>query len=161
MPEGRETHTDGPDTLEPPASVHGGAPGSASAPATEPRQTVKGAPRITADADDRRVSGVDSPFPPIASYAFLSDCQFNCLLAPSGNVEWLCLPRPDSPSVFGAILDRAAGGFRLGPADVAVPAGRRYLPGTMVLETTWQTRTGWLIARDFLAVGPWYHTETR
>ena len=48
----------------------------------------------------------------------------------------------DSPSVFGAVLDRDAGGFRIGPADVAVPAGRRYLPGTMVLETSWETPTG-------------------
>ena len=45
------------------------------------------------------------------------------LVAPSGNVEWMCLPRMDSPSVFGAILDRDAGGFRFGPADVRVPAG--------------------------------------
>ena len=52
-------------------------------------------------------------------------------------MEWLCLPRFDSPSVFGSILDRDAGGFRLGPADVEVPADRRYLPGTMVLETSW------------------------
>jgi len=102
-----------------------------------------------------------SPFPPIADYAFLSDCQFTCLVAPSGNVEWMCLPRPDDPSVFGAILDRSAGGFRLGPEDVLIPAGRRYLPGTMVLETTWQTRTGWLIVRDFLGVGPWYQTGSR
>ena len=57
----------------------------------------------------------------------------------TANVEWLCLPRFDSPSVFGAILDRDAGGFRLGPADVEVPAARRYLPGTMVLETSWGT----------------------
>src|SRR6266567_3905016 len=78
-----------------------------------------------------------SPFPPIADYAFLSDCEVTALVAPSGNVEWLCLPRMDSPSVFGAILDRDAGGFRLGPADVRVPAARRYLPGTMVLETSW------------------------
>ena len=49
------------------------------------------------------------------------------LVAPSGNVEWLCLPRFDSPSVFGAILDRDAGGFRLGPADVD-GAGRAPLP---------------------------------
>src|SRR5438552_17592384 len=83
-----------------------------------------------------------SPFPPIAEYAFLSDREVNALVAPSGNVEWLCLPRPDSPSVFGAMLDRAAGGFRVGPSDVIVPAGRRYLPGTVVVETTWQTATG-------------------
>jgi len=57
-----------------------------------------------------------SPYPPIAEYAFLSDRQVQALVAPSGSVEWLCLPRPDSPSVFGATLDRAAGHFRLGPA---------------------------------------------
>ena len=62
-----------------------------------------------------------SPFPPIAEYAFLSDRQVQALVAPSGSVEWLCLPRPDSPSVFGAMLDRTAGHFRLGPAD-RVPA---------------------------------------
>ena len=98
-----------------------------------------------------------SPFPPIADYGFLSDCEVTALVAPSGNVEWLCLPRLDSPSVFGAILDRHAGGFRLGPADMRVPAARRYLPGTMVLETSWSTSTGWIIVRDVLLVGPWHH----
>ncbi len=100
-----------------------------------------------------------SPFPPIADYALLSDCESVALIAPSGNVEWLCLPRVDSPSVFGAILDRHAGAFRLGPADVMVPAARRYLPGTMVLETSWGTSTGWLIVRDVLLIGPWHHTD--
>ena len=102
-----------------------------------------------------------SPFPPIAEYAFLSDRQVQALVAPSGNVEWLCLPRPDSPSVFGAMLDRGAGHFRLGPAEATVPAGRRYVPGTLVLETTWQTRTGWLVIRDALLVGPWYDDTQR
>jgi hypothetical protein len=36
-------------------------------------------------------------FPPIADYAFLSDCEVGALVAPSGNVEWLCLPQFDSP----------------------------------------------------------------
>src|SRR5918911_915499 len=102
-----------------------------------------------------------SPFPPIAEYAFLSDCETVALVAPSGNIEWMCLPRADGPSVFGALLDRDAGGFRLGPADVVVPAGRRYVPGTNVLETTWQTRMGWLIVRDALLVGPWHDQEER
>jgi len=102
-----------------------------------------------------------STFPPIADYAFISDCETCALIAPTGNVEWLCLPRMDSPSIFGALLDRDAGGFRLGPSDVLVPAARRYVPGTMVLETSWETRTGWAIVRDVLCIGPWYHDEQR
>jgi alpha,alpha-trehalase len=102
-----------------------------------------------------------SPFPPIAEYGFLSDCETCALVAPGGNVEWLCLPRFDSPSVFGSILDRDAGVFRLGPADVEVPAARRYLPGTMVLETSWGTRGGWIIVRDALLIGPWHHEHDR
>jgi alpha,alpha-trehalase len=102
-----------------------------------------------------------SSFPPIADYAFLSDCEVGALVAPSGNVEWLSLPRFDSPSVLSPILDRDTGRFRLGPADVQVPAARRYLPGSMVLETTWKTRTGWLVVRDALCVGPWHHDHER
>jgi GH15 family glucan-1,4-alpha-glucosidase len=102
-----------------------------------------------------------SSFPPIGDYAFLSDCEVGALVAPSGNVEWLCLPRFDSPSVLSPILDRDAGRFRVGPAEVQVPAARRYLPGSMVLETTWKTRTGWLVVRDALAVGPWHHDHER
>jgi GH15 family glucan-1,4-alpha-glucosidase len=102
-----------------------------------------------------------SPFPPIADYAFLSDCEVCALVAPSGNVEWMCLPRFDGPSIFGSILDRDAGVFNLAPVDTAVPAGRRYVPGTMVMETTWGTRTGWIIVRDVLLIGPWHHEHDR
>ena len=102
-----------------------------------------------------------SPYPPIAEYAFLSDCEVNALVAPSGNVEWLCLPRPDAPSVFGSILDRDAGGFRFGPSDVTVPAARRYVPGTMMVETSWNTANGWAIVRDMLLMGPWTHNDRR
>jgi alpha,alpha-trehalase len=102
-----------------------------------------------------------SPYPPIASYAFLSDGEVAALVAPSGNVEWLCLPRFDGPSVFGAILDRDAGGFRVAPVGATVPAGRRYIPGTMILETTWATPTGWMVVKDVLLVGPWHHDDER
>jgi alpha,alpha-trehalase len=102
-----------------------------------------------------------SMFPPIADYAFLSNCEQSCLIAPNGAVEWLCLPRPDAPSVFGALLDRTAGMFRFGPTSTQVPQHRRYVPGTMVLETTWQTPTGWMIVEDFLAVGPVQHEGRR
>jgi GH15 family glucan-1,4-alpha-glucosidase len=105
--------------------------------------------------------GGRSSFPPIADYAFLSDCEVTCLVAPNGAVEWMCLPRPDSPSVFAAMLDRGAGAFRLGPYDEVVPAARRYLPGSLMLETTWQTRTGWLIVRDALCMGPWHNLTER
>jgi alpha,alpha-trehalase len=100
-------------------------------------------------------------FPPIAEYGLLSNCEQSCLVAPDGSVEWLCLPRPDSPSVFAALLDRAAGTFRFGPSDAQVPQQRRYVPGTMVLETTWQTSTGWMVVQDFLAVGPARDGERR
>ncbi|HEV7846106.1 MAG TPA: glycoside hydrolase family 15 protein [Thermoleophilaceae bacterium] len=114
---------------------------------------------MTEWAPDRGVTA--SSFPPIADYAFLSDCETCALVAPNGNVEWLCLPHFDSPSVFGAILDRDAGGFRLGPDEVEVPAARRYLPGTNVLETSWGTTGGWIIVRDVLLIGPWHHDEDR
>ena len=100
-------------------------------------------------------------FPGIGDYAFLSDCESNCLIAPSGAIEWMCVPRPDSPSVFTALLDRAGGSFRVAPFGVAVPAARRYLPGTLVLETTWQTPTGWLVVRDALIMAPWHNTDQR
>ncbi|MVU76294.1 glycosyl hydrolase family 15 [Nocardia sp. ET3-3] len=102
-----------------------------------------------------------SVFPPIDDYAFLSDCETNCLIARNGSVEWMCVPRPDSPSIFGAMLDRSAGHFRIGPYGRNVPAARRYLPGGLIVETTWQTETGWLIVRDALVLGPWHNNRSR
>ncbi|WP_353649901.1 glycoside hydrolase family 15 protein [Nakamurella sp. A5-74] len=100
-------------------------------------------------------------FPQISDYAFLSDCEVNCLIAPDGSVEWMCIPRPDSPSIFTAMLDRGAGSFGIGPVGVTVPNARRYIPGTLVLETTWQTPTGWLVVRDALVVAPWHDVDQR
>ena len=102
-------------------------------------------------------TGEFSAYPPIADYGFLSDCEVTALVAPSGAIEWMCLPRMDCPSVFGAILDRRAGSFRFGPENVDVPADRRYLPGTMVLETSWDCGEGWIVVRDCLVMGEWRH----
>lgn len=113
------------------------------------------------DAADAPLPAGFSAFPAIGEYAFLSDCETTCLIAPDGAVEWMCIPRPDSPSVFGAILDRSAGSFRVGPYGQSVPVARRYLPGGLIVETTWQTSTGWLIVRDALVMGPWHNVEQR
>jgi GH15 family glucan-1,4-alpha-glucosidase len=95
-----------------------------------------------------------SPFPPIADYAFLSDCHTGALVAPDGSVDWLCLPAFDSASVFGNILDRGAGSFRFAPYGINVPTQRNYVPGTNVLTTTWHTPRGWVQVTDTLAMGP-------
>src|SRR6202163_600058 len=103
------------------------------------------------DRDDRRANrklakepqeqsaAAPSPFPPIADYAFLSNCHTGALIAPDGAIDWLCVPRFDSPSVFGSLLDRGAGAFRLGPFGINVPSGRTYEPGTNTLITAWKT----------------------
>jgi GH15 family glucan-1,4-alpha-glucosidase len=95
-----------------------------------------------------------SPFTPIADYAFLSDCHTGALVAPDGSIDWLCVPRFDAPSVFGALLDRGAGSFRFGPFGINVPSGRTYEPGTNTLLTSWKTPTGWATVREALTMGP-------
>ena len=86
-----------------------------------------------------------SPFTLIANYGFLSNCHTGALVAPDGTVDWLCVPRFDSPSVFGALLDRGAGSFRFGPFGINVPSDRIYEPGTNSLVTSWKTSTGLIL----------------
>ena len=100
-----------------------------------------------------------SPFPPIADYAFLSDCHTGALVAHDGSIDWLCVPRFDAPSVFGTLLDREAGMFRLAPFGTAVPSGRFYEPGTNVLLTTWKAPGGWVEVRDALVMGATTHED--
>jgi len=95
-----------------------------------------------------------SPFPPIAEYAFLSNCHTGALIAPDGAVDWLCAPSFDAPSMFGSLLDRQAGSFRLGPYGITHPTARAYVAGTNVLETTWKTPAGWIVVREALTMGP-------
>jgi GH15 family glucan-1,4-alpha-glucosidase len=147
------------------SQVAGGAQTAGSSAADRDRHPSPLAPRTAPPTPIRQLASDvtlgGSPFPPIADYGFLSDCETVALIAPSGNVEWMCLPRVDSPSVFGAMLDRDAGSFRIGPAGISVPASRRYLPGTMVLETSWWTGAGWIIVRDVLLIGNWHHERDR
>jgi GH15 family glucan-1,4-alpha-glucosidase len=101
-----------------------------------------------------------SPFPPIADYAFISNCHTGALVAADGAIDWLCMPAFDSPSAFGSLLDREAGFFRLAPYGINHPAARVYAPGTNVLVTTWKTPMGWIEVRDALTMGP-YEGEDR
>jgi GH15 family glucan-1,4-alpha-glucosidase len=101
-----------------------------------------------------------SPFTPIADYAFLSDCHTGALVAPDGAIDWLCVPRFDSPSVFGMLLDRQAGSFRLGPFGINVPVSRQYEAGTNTLVTTWHAPGGWAVVRDALTMGPRVREDT-
>src|SRR5229473_1407245 len=115
--------------------------------------------RKAANACQDRSAAAPSPFPPIADYAFLSDCHTGALVAPDGAIDWLCVPRFDAPSVFGSLLDREAGSFRFGPFGINHPTTRLYEPGTNVLATTWKSPSGWILVHDALTIGPRDHED--
>src|SRR5262245_38046348 len=89
---------------------------------------------------------------PIADYALLSDCHSAALVSRSGSVDWLCAPRFDSASLFCRLLDGGGGHWSIHPEHV-VDITRRYLPDTMVMETSFKTPTGALRLVDAMLVG--------
>jgi GH15 family glucan-1,4-alpha-glucosidase len=89
---------------------------------------------------------------PIAEYALLSDCRSAALVNRAGSLDWLCFPRFDGPSVFARLLDEQAGHWSIKPVGTA-EVSRRYLEGTMVLETTFNTPTGSAVLVDAMAIG--------
>jgi alpha,alpha-trehalase len=98
-------------------------------------------------AGGRAVTGL-----PIGDYALLSDCHGSALVSRDGSVDWLCFGRFDAPSVFGRILDPAAGHFSIQPAG-AFEVSRAYAEQTMVLQTTFLTSSGSAVLTDAMAVG--------
>jgi GH15 family glucan-1,4-alpha-glucosidase len=91
---------------------------------------------------------------PIEDYALISDCRTGALVGLNGNIEWLCLPRYDSPSVFAALLgDEEHGHWLVAPTDPNATATRHYVDRTFVLVTHWVTATGDLEVTDFMPHG--------
>src|SRR5262249_42776705 len=89
---------------------------------------------------------------PIGDYALLSDCRSAALVSRAGSVDWLCLPRFDSPAVFARILDPGGGHFSVAPAG-DFQASRPYVGQTMVLETTFVRSAGTAVLTDAMAIG--------
>src|ERR1051326_8240468 len=89
-------------------------------------------------------------FLPIADYAMLSDSSSAALVAKDGSIDWLCLPRFDSSALFARLLDAEAGHWQIAPSE-PFTVERRYLPGTLVLETTFTTDSGKAKLVDALA----------
>jgi GH15 family glucan-1,4-alpha-glucosidase len=101
-----------------------------------------------ADSPDHTPRVRDAGYVPLRDYAVIGDGRTVALLASDGSLDWLCLPDLDSPSAFGSILDAEKGGsFALAP-DAPFRAGRRYLPDTNVLETTFETEQGTVRVTD-------------
>ena len=84
-------------------------------------------------------------------YGLIGDMYSAALVGIDGSVDWCCLPRFDSPSVFGAILDEDSGGrFRIGPAGDCIETTQEYVEDTNVLQTTFRTETGTVSITDFM-----------
>src|SRR4051812_38040011 len=89
-------------------------------------------------------------FQPIGEYGLLADCNSAALVSRDGSVDWLCLPRYDADAIFARILDPDGGHWSIRPAG-EYTVERRYLPGTLVIETTFTTGSGVVRLRDAMA----------
>ena len=94
-----------------------------------------------------------NPYPPIADYGLIGDCHSAALVSRTGSIDWCCLPRFDSGSCFGRLLDWETGGhLTVAPKGGRASSTRSYVAGTLVLETVFRTRTGEVKLIDFFAM---------
>ncbi|HEY4269635.1 MAG TPA: glycoside hydrolase family 15 protein [Galbitalea sp.] len=90
----------------------------------------------------------------IEDYGLIGDCHTAALVGLDGSIDWLCLPRFDSASTFGALLgDEDHGRWLVAPVDDVVSVTREYLEDTLILVTHWVTKTGRVDVTDFMPVG--------
>src|SRR5215210_2460399 len=92
-------------------------------------------------------------FTPIADYGLLADCNSSALVNRDGSIDWLCLPRYDSDAIFARLLDPDGGHWSIRPAGEYM-VERRYVPGSLVIETTFTTAAGVVRLRDAMAFAP-------
>src|SRR5215210_1121468 len=95
-------------------------------------------------------AGDAGAFTPIADYGLLADCNSSALVDRAGSIDWLCLPRYDSDAIFARLLDPDAGHWSIRPT-AEYTSERRYLPGTLVIETTFRTAAGSVRLTDAMA----------
>ncbi|WP_417563956.1 glycoside hydrolase family 15 protein [Microbacterium sp.] len=97
---------------------------------------------------------------PIEDYALLSNCRTAALVSREGSIDWLCLPRLDSPSVFGALLGTEEHGcWGLRPTDAQASAKRHYDGDTFILITHWTTATGIAEVHEVIPIAQRRHTQ--
>src|SRR5579862_3129947 len=88
---------------------------------------------------------------PIQDYALIGDCKTAALVGRDGSIDWLCWPRFDSSSCFAALLGTAENGrWLIAPEDSLARVSRHYRPGTLILETEFETSTGRARIIDFM-----------
>ncbi|MEU8422098.1 glycoside hydrolase family 15 protein [Micromonospora sp. NPDC048835] len=92
-------------------------------------------------------------YPAVENHGLIGDLQTAALISTDGILDWFCAPRFDSPSVFGALLDRRNGGhFQLSPDGVDYTSKQLYLPGTPILITRFHSADGVGELLDFMPV---------
>ena len=90
----------------------------------------------------------------IEDYALIGDCRTAALVGRNGSIDWLCWPRFDSPACFARLLGGPENGFwRIAPRGGNGSVARRYVPGTLVLETDFETAQGAVTLVDFMPIG--------